>query len=119
MVALVKDDDPYRELIAHCRAGRLFEVDDWYKAGKPTQPPTPHRRLTPLGVAVERGFHSLIEVLLRHGVKPTGRDLSDAVSRGRVDIVDLLFRNGANPNSVWFENVVHTYDPEIIRMFIE
>jgi len=112
-------DDPYRELIALCRAGRLFEVDEWYKSGKPTQPPTPHRRVTPLGVAIDRCFYSLVEVLLRHGVKPTGRDLSDAVRHGRADIVDLLFRNGADANSVWFENVVHSYDPEIIRMFIE
>ena len=111
--------DPYRQLIALCRAGRLFEVEEWYKSGKPTQPPTPNRRPTPIGVAIEKGFHSLVEVLLRHGVKPTGRVLYDAVRRDRADIVELLFRYGADANSIRFEDVVCTYNPEIVRMFVE
>lgn len=109
----------YDELIALCRAGHLSELDGWFKSGKPTAPPTPRRRLTPIGVAIEQGFYSLVKVLLRHGVSPNGRPLRDAVFMGRADIVELLFKFGADVHSVGFVDAVLSHEPGIVRMFVE
>ncbi len=118
-MANTKNREPYSELIALCRTGHLFEVDEWYKSGKPTAPPTPYRRLTPICVAIEQGFHSLVEVLLRHGASPSGRPLQDAVFMGRADIVELLFQYGADVHSVEFVDAVLSHEPGIVRTFIE
>ncbi len=54
-----------KELIQLCRAGRLYEVEAWIRAGRSLDVPR-EVRTTPLRVALETGFHSLIERLLRH-----------------------------------------------------
>ena len=53
-----------------CKAGKVFEVQDWIAAGKPINPPPPEkgiRRKRPLEVAIDRGIHSLVQVLLEAG----------------------------------------------------
>src|SRR5690348_2062657 len=65
-------------LIQLCKAGRVFDVQKWIAAGKPVNAP-PHpgkgrRQVTPLEIAIEKGFHSLIQVLLEGGAiqEPAG-----------------------------------------------
>src|ERR1700722_5914561 len=61
-------------LVVLCRAGRLFDVQAWIAEGKPVNPPPQPakgaRIKSPLDVALEIGFHSMIEVLLRAGAEP-------------------------------------------------
>lgn len=52
-------------LLRLCREGRLFELQAWIAAGRPLKVPAYYRH-TPLHVAVDSGFHSLIELLLQH-----------------------------------------------------
>ena len=48
-----------------CREGRLFELKQWIAAGRSIAMPSDYKK-TPLGVAVQTGFHSVIELLLKH-----------------------------------------------------
>ena len=56
-----------KELLSLCRAGRLYDVEKWIAAGRPLEIPVAKnkRRKTLLQIAVETGFHSLIELIAR------------------------------------------------------
>lgn len=79
-----------RSLVLLCRAGELYEIEKWIAAGKSIRTP-PQIKKTPLHVAMELGFHSLIELLVRHEDNQAAKNqaLSEAVSRRRLDIVEL------------------------------
>ena len=48
------------------QAGKLFAVQDWIKAGKPLRLPDGNQpRTSALYAAVETGFHSMVDELLR------------------------------------------------------
>jgi hypothetical protein len=81
-----------KQLLGLCAAGRLYEVDDWIRAGRSLCVPRALRR-TPLEVAIELGFHSLVELLARHAPDQHSRNelLQQAVMRRRSDLVDLGF----------------------------
>src|ERR1051326_5398343 len=93
-----------------CRGGRLYEVEAWIRQGKPVNAP-PTERKSPLLIAVEKGFYSLVELLLRNGTDPNanGKILPAAVMRGDIDITRLLFDNGIDPCSVY----AHLHELEI------
>jgi hypothetical protein len=55
------------ELSGLCRDGKLFAVDAWFKSGGQPDLSPKHRRNWAMGTAIERGFHSLVEVLLKNG----------------------------------------------------
>jgi hypothetical protein len=102
-----------------CREGRLFEAVAWLEAGKPAQFDHKNIRCTPLGIAIDRGFHSLVEVQLKHGFNPTPKHLAFAVRMGRVGIVELLLEHGADVHWLSFEQVTYWSRPEVLKMFIE
>ncbi len=56
-------------LIDLIKTGRLNEVEKWIADGKPLdlaeQPAKGARKKTPLQYAIDTGFHSLVETLLR------------------------------------------------------
>ena len=70
-----------KELVRLCRTGRLYEVDAWIASGKSLSVPSEIRK-TPLQVAVDIGFHSLIRLLACHekDVANLNQALSDAVA---------------------------------------
>ena len=109
-----------------CRAGKLFEIQEWIAAGKPVNPPTPTNRRhgkPPLEIAIELGFHSLIRVLLDGGsaIETDGWHcpMNQALQMRRFDIVKLLVEYRYDPKSVDMEDVFHTWDPEIMEYFID
>ena len=53
-------DEEAEQLLRLCREGRLFELQAWVAAGKSLSVPA-HYRQTPMRVALNTGFHSLIE----------------------------------------------------------
>lgn len=109
-----------KELMALVRAGKLFAVQKWISAGKRTVPPEPYW-FSPLRIAVEKGFHSMVEVLLKAGVDQDEKDylLDRAVSDANFDLIKLLIEYGADLHSVRFEDVCRTGNPEIIRFFVD
>jgi hypothetical protein len=122
-----KDYDQIRPLIELCKAGKLFEVQEWIAAGNPVNPPPlptkGQRGKTPLEVAIEHGFHSLIKILLQAGAVQEPDDyrspMNSALSMRRMDIVTLLVEHGYDPRSVDMRRVFDTWDPGIMEYFIE
>ena len=115
-----------KPLVDLCKVGKLFEVQDWIKAGKPINPPHPERGnspRSPLEVAIEKGFHSLIQVLLEGGAAYGRNGSCSAMSRAlrvrRLDIVKLLVEHGYDPASVDMREVFETWDAEMMEYFID
>jgi ankyrin repeat protein len=115
-----------KPLIDLCKAGKLFEVQDWIAAGKPVNlinPAKGNRTKNPLEIAIELGFHSLVKVLLKGGasIEPVGWycPINRALEKRRFDIIKLLVEHGYDPKSVNMENVFQSWDPEIMEYFID
>ena len=91
-----------KELVRLCRTGRLYEVDAWIASGKSISVPSAFRK-TPLQVAVEIGFHSLVRLLARNDrdVTNLNQALSDAVALRNLDTVSLLLEHGADPYALF------------------
>ena len=113
-------------LIGLCRAGKLFEVQEWIAAGKPVNVPLPANRRhgkPPLEIAIELGFHSLVKVLLEGGaaIEADGWycPMDQALQMRRFDIVQLLVEQGYDPRSVDMELVFNTWKPEVMEYFID
>lgn len=113
-------------LVELCKAGRLFAVQEWIASGKPVNPPPVpirgKRPKSPLAIAINRGFHSLVQVLLQGGAvqEPQGRDtpMSQAIEARRMDLVELLVEHGFDPAGVDMRDVFESWDPQIIGFFI-
>jgi len=83
--------DDARTLLALCESGKLHDVEKWIASGKSFRVP-PELKKTPLGVALETGFHSLIESLVRHEPDQSVKNhaLTTAALMKRLDLVELL-----------------------------
>jgi hypothetical protein len=88
-----------KTLLKLCRDGRLYEIEKWITEGRPLETPAKHGTL--LQVAVQTGFHSLIELIAKHENNQSSKNaaLADAVSLHRLDFVQLLVENGADVKS--------------------
>src|SRR5271157_1972143 len=115
--------DAAKELVRLCRAGRLYEIERWIAAGKPLDVPVVKNRKskTLLQIAVETGFHSVVELIARHDNSQASKNaaLADSVSLRRLDFVDLLVENGAEITSVPLADVLLTWDPSLMRFFLD
>lgn len=117
---LVLTNEQGKELVRLCRTGRLYEVDAWIASGKSLSVPSGFR-MTPLQVAVEIGFHSLIRLLACNDrdVANLNRALSDAVALRNLDSVSLLLEHGADLKSVPLADVLLTWEPKLIQLFLD
>lgn len=121
-----KDYNEIKPLVEFCKAGKLFDVQVWISEGKPVNPPIPEstrkRKKSPLQVAMEAGFHSLVQVLLEGGAAQKDAlysPLSHALSKRRLDLVELLVDHGADIHQVSMDDVFDTWDNEIVEYFIK
>jgi len=112
-----KDAD---HLLQLCREGRLFELLDWQTAGRPLTVPA-HYRLTPLRVALDSGFHSLIEFLMRHEERQCAKDelLQQACWHRQGSIMLLALKHGASIYAIPFQDVIETWDRNLVQVFVE
>lgn len=113
-----------KELIALCRAGKLYEIEKWISAGKSLDISASVKRgrhTTLLQIAVEIGFHSMVELIAKHETNESSKNaaLADAASARRLDLVELLLANGADIKSVPLADVLLTWEPKIIRFFLD
>jgi hypothetical protein len=113
--------DDLKELIKLIRSGKLFAVQDWIAASKRYTLPEGNFTISPLQAALDTGFHSMVEILLRAGVEQ--EDMDDAIYRvvldSRLDLVELLAAHGADPEIVDAETVIRSGNPPLIRWFVE
>ena len=65
-----------KELVRLCRAGRLYEIERWINGGKSLQISAAIKRGRPrslLEIAVETGFHSLVELMVADSRRTFGQ----------------------------------------------
>lgn len=112
-------DEDAEHLLRFCREGRLFELQEWLGAGKPLTVPAYYRH-APLHVALDTGFHSLIELLLQHETEQAVKDevLRQACWRGQRSVMRLALTYGASISAVSFQDVVETWDREVVQIFV-
>src|SRR5690242_7560487 len=109
-------------LIKYCNLGHLFEVQKWIAEGRPVNPPPlparKQRARSPLEVAIDKGFHSLVQVLLEGGAiqEPAGFEspMHRALRLRRFDIVQLLGARGFDLKAVDMKEVFDSWDPKIM-----
>jgi hypothetical protein len=108
------------ELSALCRAGKLFAVQDWLDRGRPYLMAAEARGHSPFDVALDTGFHSLVEVFLRAGIPQEEKDsaLRSAIFSRRLQVAQLLVEYGADPLAVPVEDVFDSRSPELIRWML-
>jgi hypothetical protein len=109
-----------KALLALCRAGKLYDIERWISAGKPTVADSSLRK-TALLTAMETGFHNLVELLARHEQRQEQKDraLADAVERKRLDMLAVLVEHGGRIESVPFDDVLLTWERSIMRFFLD
>ena len=107
-------------LLGLCRAGKLYEIEKWIASGKSLRTPREVKK-TPLQIATALEFHSLVELLARNEDSQDEKDkaLREVVSKRRLDLVQLLVENGAQVRSVPLADVLLTWEPSLIRFFLE
>ncbi|MGM0427885.1 MAG: ankyrin repeat domain-containing protein [Thermodesulfobacteriota bacterium] len=120
------DYNEIKPLIDLCKAGRLFDVQEWIADGKPINPPPPPakgaRKKCPLQVSIDKGFHSLVQVLLESGAivqDGSFNALELALGNRRLDLIKLLVEHGADVRSVDMPWVFDSWDPAIMEYFID
>jgi ankyrin repeat protein len=109
-----------KELIRLCESGRLYEVEAWLAAGRSLTIPKEVRK-TPLRVAISTGFHSLVELLLRHEPRQGEKDdaLRHALFLNRFEFVELAVEYGASIAAIPFLDVLMTGDRALVATFLE
>ncbi len=109
-----------KELIRLCEAGRLYEVEAWIRAGRSIAVPVEIRK-TPLKVAIATGFHSLIELLLRHEESQQVKNdsLGLALQHDQPALIELALAHGAEIAAVPFLDVLLTGHRAIVTTFLE
>lgn len=111
------------ELLSLCRTGRPYDVTKWIAAGKALEVPTTKNRKTKtlLQIAVETGFHSMVELIAKHETSQSSKNaaLADSVSQRRLDFVELIVENGAEITSIPVADVLLTWEPRLMRFFLD
>lgn len=122
-----ESQEAVKPLIELIKAGKLFAVQEWIAGGLPLDPPPPEpkktHRSSPLEVAIEHGFHSLVQVLLEGGAafqrEGDGNEIHQALGMRRLDLVSLLVDHGYDARTVPAYSVFATWDPAIMEYFVE
>ncbi|MFN7984946.1 MAG: hypothetical protein U0Q11_24145 [Vicinamibacterales bacterium] len=115
--ALSPEDD--ESLIAMCEAGRLYDLESWIREGRALT--GSGRRATALEIAVRRGFHSLVELCLRHESSQHSKNLALtlAVDGRRADLAELALTYGADIHAVCFFDALASWNSKMARLFME
>jgi hypothetical protein len=103
-----------------CKAGKLFEVQNWITEGNSISVPA-EVKSSPLEVALNTGFHSLVELLVRNEQSQDVKNsaLLFAVCKKRQELIELLVTHGADIKAVPFIEVLRTWEPTTMRYFLD
>tara|TARA_R110000868_G_scaffold149766_1_gene372487 strand:- start:207172 stop:208380 length:1209 start_codon:yes stop_codon:yes gene_type:complete len=124
---LAQSREEIEPLVQLCKEGKVFQVQEWIVENRPVDPPVPanrgNQKHTPLRYAIERGFHSLVEVLLEGGASIGSEygycPMSLAISKQRLDLVKLIADHGFQASKINMDEVFEAWEPEIMEFFIE
>jgi hypothetical protein len=84
-VAPMTTSQDAKELVRLCRTRRLQDVQKWIAEGKPLEASAP-RKKTLLQIAVETGFHTLVELIAKQESDQASKNaaLADAIALRRM-----------------------------------
>jgi hypothetical protein len=111
-----------KQLLDLCRTGKLYAVEKWISDGRSLRALAGRqKKKSPLDIAVDAGFHSLVELLARNEPEQAVKNkaLAFAIEKRRIDLVNVLVAQGAAIRSVPLIDVLMTWDPHLIRFFLE
>jgi len=113
-----------KHLVGLCRTGRLFEIDKLLVEGRSLDisgAVKRGRKKSLLEIAVETGFHSLVELIAKRDNSQSSKNtaLGKAVSSRRLDLVEVLLVNGADIKSVPLVDVLLAWEPKTIHFFLD
>ena len=102
-----------------CKFGRLFEADRLLQE-KGTARFRKTHKWTPLFVAVDRGFHSLVEVLLRYEHEPWDLEkaYSGALRRRRNDLAAMILKSLGWTREIDPVEAICAGDVELVKSMI-
>lgn len=108
------------EFLKLMRTGQLFKVQARIRQLEPAVllDESIPAKFSPLLQAVETGFHSMIEVVLkcgRWGKEPLNQALSVALETKRWDLVELIIDQGASLSEIDFGEICRTVKPELME----
>lgn len=117
-----------RELVHHCLAGHVYDVERWIQNGRPIQALTYKRPkkaavVSPMCAAIRTKHRDIVLLLLCNGYRldleaTDGNSvLNEALTIRAFDILVLLLAWGADPRAVRSCNVVDTYRTELVDQF--
>lgn len=106
--------DDINELLRLVRAGKLFAIQEWIKAGNALRvADSDERPSSVICAAAGTGFHSLVEELLRAGGWSSS-ELADALETARsskhFEVAALLEHHGAHPKPLDFQTSCENLD---------
>jgi hypothetical protein len=111
-------------LVALCRVGRIYEVEQWIRAGKPIHARTyrsgGRRMHNPLEVAIKTNQFELAFLLLCNGFPPDSGEesvLDRALRERKMELFELLLAWGADPLRADVYEVLNTYDSELYERY--
>lgn len=112
----------FQQLLVLITHGKLFALQEWIQSGKRLRATgVDDHRTDLLRIAVETGFHSILEELLRARGWTT-EELTNALEwsfhRRRPDLSQLLMENGAQLKDLDFEIVCRTVDLSLMERFL-
>ena len=119
-LASVLPAEKARELTQLCRLGKLYDVEAWIKARTSISVPADFKA-SPLEVAVETGFHSLVLLLVRNECRQEikNKALQKATELRRSELVELLVDEGARVIDIPLIYALRTWDPKIIQFYLD
>lgn len=119
---LTADATELASLIHAISRGRLYDVEEWVRTGRPIQFKTPKVRpwtkQSPLEVAVRYGEHDAALLLLCNGYDPLRERVCPATLALRVnrrDILDLVLAWGADPKRIDAHEAVACHDVALLE----
>lgn len=117
---LAASDEETAGLRTIVKAGRFLEVQEWIASGDPICFPASRKR-DALEIAVEQGFHSMVELLA--SVWPDPRSLNHAlhlaVNNKRADLVQLLLKYGADLRTSPLSSVTMIGDKTLMQHVLD
>ncbi|HKJ86964.1 MAG TPA: hypothetical protein VKA48_00400, partial [Gammaproteobacteria bacterium] len=113
---LAADPSDLKALHQLCRQARVYEVERWIAEGRPLQlaqgAASKRRAPSALEIALEKGQHALVLLLLCNGYDPNLEEYSPldlALQSRSWDLLDLLLAWGADPRQADLADLFGTY----------
>ncbi len=117
---LAASDEESAGLRSIVKAGRFLEVQEWIASGHPICFPA-SRKQAALEIAVEQGFHSMVELLASAWPDPRSlnHSLHLAVNNKRADLVQLLMKHGADLRTSPLSSVAMMGDKTLMQHVLD